>query len=138
MFPKTPFQYAVKKYGTNSFERTTLYIYDTEEQAYKKESELVDLDFIKLDYTYNACLGGIHYCMYKPLYQFDLEGNLKRSGNIQKKHTIFTIFQWRNLNMQFMTNIHYQIVFGLLQIKSILQNTVLNYQEVRLTYILKW
>lgn len=85
MFPKTPFQYAVKKYGTNSFERTTLYIYDTEEQAYKKESELVDLDFIKLDYTYNACLGGIHYCMYKPLYQFDLEGNLKKKWEYSKE-----------------------------------------------------
>lgn len=85
MFPKTPFQYAVKKYGTNSFERTTLYIYDTEEQAYKKESELVDLDFIKLDYTYNACLGGIHYCMYKPLYQFDLDGNLKKKWKYSKE-----------------------------------------------------
>lgn len=83
MFPKTPFQYAVKKYGTNAFERTTLYIYDTEEQAYKKESELVDLDFIKLDYTYNACLGG--YCMYKSLYQFDLGGNLKKKWQYSKE-----------------------------------------------------
>lgn len=78
MYPKTPFQYAVKKYGVSAFKRTTLYIYDTKEEAYLKESELVDTDFLKLPYTYNACLGGISYNNYKPLFQFDLEGNLQK------------------------------------------------------------
>lgn len=78
MYPKTPLQYAVKKYGIESFERTTLYIFDTAEEAYKKEAELVDINFLKLSHTYNACLGGNYYNNYKPLYQFDLTGKLKK------------------------------------------------------------
>ena len=85
MYPKTPFQYAVKKYGTSAFERTTLFIYDSEEEAYNKESQLVDLAFLKASYTYNSCLGGKHYNMYKPLYQFDLQGNLKRKWDFSKE-----------------------------------------------------
>lgn len=76
MYPKTPIQYAIKKYGPQSFERTTLHIYDDEELAYKKEEEIVNLDFIKLDHTYNVSLGGMSPTNYEPLYQFDLEGNL--------------------------------------------------------------
>lgn len=78
MYPKTPFQAAVKKYGTASFKREILYIFDSKEEAYNKEREIVDLNFIKQEHTYNACLGGISYSNYKQLYQFDLEGNLKK------------------------------------------------------------
>lgn len=85
MYPKTPFQYAVKKYGTSAFTRQILYIYDTDVEAYNKEAELVNLDFLKLDYTYNACLGGIHYYNYKPLYQFDLKGNLIKKWQYSKE-----------------------------------------------------
>lgn len=76
MYPKTPFQYAVKKYGVDSFERTVLYIYDTPKEAYQKEHELVTEDFVKLDHVYNVALGGEYEERYKPLYQFDLSGNL--------------------------------------------------------------
>lgn len=76
MYPKTPFQYAVKKYGTSAFERTTLFIFDKEEDAYAKEHELVTQDFINLDYTYNVAIGGEYEERYKALYQFDLNGNL--------------------------------------------------------------
>ena len=85
MYPKTPFQYAVKKYGTDAFERSILYIYDKEKEAYAKEEELVNTDFLKLSHTYNACLGGIHYNMYKPLYQFDLQGNLIKIWEFSKE-----------------------------------------------------
>lgn len=85
MYPKTPMQYAVKKYGCDAFERTILYIFDTAEEAYKKESELVTLDFIKLSHVYNACLGGVYYSMYKPLYQFDLQGNLQKKWDFSKE-----------------------------------------------------
>ena len=44
MNPKTAFQYAVKKYGTDKFSRSILYVYDTAEEALlarlKKEQEL--------------------------------------------------------------------------------------------------
>lgn len=82
MYPKTPFQYAVKKYGVESFRRETLFIYDTAEEAYTKEAEIVDSVFIKQSHVYNTALGGhggdiidpkLH-CL--PVYQFDLQGNL--------------------------------------------------------------
>lgn len=85
MFPKTPFQYAVKKYGPKNFIRTILFVYDTIEEAYKKESEIVDEYFIKQSFTYNVALGGhggkvvdphVH-CL--PVYQFDLQGKLINS-----------------------------------------------------------
>ena len=58
MYPKTPFQYAVKKYGTDSFQRSILYVFDNEEDAYNKEFELVNLEFIQQEHVYNIALGG--------------------------------------------------------------------------------
>lgn len=74
--PETPFQYAVKKYGTEAFKRSTLYVYDTAKEAYNKERELVDAKFIAQDYTYNVVLGGEFEDHYRPLYQFTLDGTL--------------------------------------------------------------
>lgn len=76
MYPKTPFQYAVKKYGTNSFKRGILFIFESKKEAYDKEKEIVDINFLKQPHVYNACLGGISYNNYKPLYQFNLNGKL--------------------------------------------------------------
>lgn len=84
MYPKTPFQYAVKKYGTDAFIRTTLHICDTAEEAYTLEKTIVDNRFIKQSHTYNCAIGGIGGSLYKqlpewhskPLYQFDLNGDL--------------------------------------------------------------
>lgn len=82
MFPKTPMQYAVKKYGVDAFKREVLFIYDNIEDAYKKEAELVDETFLKQSFTYNVALGGHGgnivdpkaHCL--PVYQFDLQGVL--------------------------------------------------------------
>lgn len=56
--PYTNFQYAVKKYGPKAFKREILYIFDTAEEAYRKEAEIVNEDFLKLPYVYNMVLGG--------------------------------------------------------------------------------
>lgn len=74
MYPKTPFQYAVKKYGTKAFERTTLYIYDTLEEAYNKESELINAEYLKADHTYNY----LNTNSYKTIYQFNTSGELQK------------------------------------------------------------
>ena len=87
MYPKTPFQYAVKKYGVDAFQRSTLFIYDTAEEAFQKESELVNLEFIKQSHTYNVALGGTGGSLYeqdprwhsRPIYQFTLSGELVNS-----------------------------------------------------------
>lgn len=79
MNPKYPFQCAVKKYGTANFIRTTLYIFDKEEDAYCKEREIVNLEFVMRKDTYNCIQGGqlqpLFYTRSK-IYQFDTNGNL--------------------------------------------------------------
>ena len=79
--PKTPFQYAVKKYGIKSFIRTTLKIFDKEEDAYKMEEEIVNEDFLKREDVYNLALGGrLPDCANprKKVYMYDLDGNFER------------------------------------------------------------
>lgn len=60
--PSTIFKKAVKKYGAKNFKRETLFEYPyTEEgkqQAYKKEAELVNRQFLQRKDVYNMCLGG--------------------------------------------------------------------------------
>ena len=55
---KTPFQYAVNKYGVKAFKRVVISIFETKEEAYKLESILVDEKFVKREDTYNVQLGG--------------------------------------------------------------------------------
>lgn len=76
--PKTHFQYAVKKYGIENFVRTTLKVFDTEEDAYKMEAEIVNREFVERDDTYNLILGGrdVSQFMVK-VYMYDLEGNFE-------------------------------------------------------------
>lgn len=55
---KTPFQYAINKYGVNAFRRYTLAVFDTAEEAFSLESKIVNEEFIKKPYVYNAIVGG--------------------------------------------------------------------------------
>lgn len=81
--PKTYFQRAINKYGIKNFIRTTLAIFDTEEDAYELEAKLVNLDFLKRSDVYNMALGGklnydnLHNPM-KKVYMYDLDGNFVR------------------------------------------------------------
>lgn len=80
--PKTVFQYALKKYGYQSFIRTTLKVFDNEEDAYDYEAQLVTLEFIKQDNNYNIKTGGIHGSWnFKTVYQFNYEGKLIKTWN---------------------------------------------------------
>jgi hypothetical protein len=56
--PKTPLQYAVKKYGYRSFRRYTVAEFDNEDDAYKLETKLVNISWIERKDTYNVTLGG--------------------------------------------------------------------------------
>lgn len=76
--PKWPLQYAIKKYGYKNFRRTTIKEFDSAEEAYKLEAELVTKEFISRKDTYNACPGGIggaSFCRMVKVYQYDLDGN---------------------------------------------------------------
>lgn len=80
MNPKHPFQYAVKKYGIKNFVRTTLKIFDTQEEALALEAELVNEDFLARDDTYNLALGGnMPSCgnWKKTIYMYDVDGNFE-------------------------------------------------------------
>lgn len=74
--PTTAFQRALKKYGYSNFKRSILYVFDNEDDAYSKEAEIVNIDFIKRRDNYNTALGGRHPGnKYKTIYQYDLQGN---------------------------------------------------------------
>lgn len=76
--PKTPFQYAVKKYGVKNFIRTTIAIFNTEEEAYELESKIVNKDFLKRPDVYNMVLGGkFHITHQTKIYMYDLNGNFE-------------------------------------------------------------
>lgn len=78
MYPKSPFQCDVKKYGVQSFKRRTLYVCDTLKEAYEKEAEIVNEEFVNLSYVYN-----INVRVYKgPIYQFNLNGRLIKKWNV--------------------------------------------------------
>jgi hypothetical protein len=49
---------AIKKYGLENFEKTILFVFDTEEEMNDKEREIVTEDFCKRKDTYNICEGG--------------------------------------------------------------------------------
>lgn len=74
-YPKIPFHKAVKKYGYNAFKRTTIQIFDTEEEALDLEGQIVTQEFIERNDTYNIVLGGGMPPRHdKTIYQYDLTG----------------------------------------------------------------
>ena len=71
MYPKSPFQCAVKKYGVKSFKRTIIGVYDNINDAVKYYKSL-EQNFISQPHTYN-----FYPLETSTFYQFDLKGNLK-------------------------------------------------------------
>lgn len=74
--PKTLFQRAIVEYGFNNFKREILYVFDTAEEAYSKEKELVNMDFVNLDTNYNMVIGGCGGNVAREVYQYTLKGDL--------------------------------------------------------------
>ena len=54
---------ALKKYGTDNFNRETLFIYKSREKALLKEAEIVNLEFVARKNTYNIKTGGEGGCI---------------------------------------------------------------------------
>lgn len=104
MNPTTAFQYAVKKYGPKNFQRRTLYIYETEEQAYSKEKELVTKEFIDSDTNYNMITGGGYLRSSDSIYQFDENGILIRKWETMDDASLF----FNCTNNSFKNSIHFK------------------------------
>lgn len=49
---------AIEKYGRENFEKTVLFIFEKIEDAYRKENELVNQEFVSRVDTYNLAIGG--------------------------------------------------------------------------------
>ena len=49
---------AVKKYGIENFQKEILFIFDTAEEMFAKEAEIVDKLFLESEKTYNITYGG--------------------------------------------------------------------------------
>ena len=75
---KSKFHYAVKKYGVKNFKRSTIQIFDNEEDAYELESYIVNNEFLARPDVYNTALGGTngsYILTCKKVYQYDCSGN---------------------------------------------------------------
>jgi hypothetical protein len=51
-------KFAISKYGKNNFFRETLFVFDNHIDAFLKEAEIVNNEFIKNKNVYNTCIGG--------------------------------------------------------------------------------
>lgn len=89
LYPCAPFHYAVIKYGFENFERETLFIYNNEKEAYLKEAEIVNAEFVNRKDTYNCALGGGRSHSIKgAIYQFDLNGNFIKAFSCIKEASL--------------------------------------------------
>lgn len=72
---KTAMQKAVAEFGVKNFRRETLAVFDTPEEAYDLEGELVNEEFLSRPDVYNMILGGrINYSNGIKCYQYDSNG----------------------------------------------------------------
>lgn len=74
-YGKTRFQQAIIEFGVNNFRRETLAVFDTDEEAYNLEEELVNERFLSRSDVYNMILGGrINRCYGITVYMYNNNG----------------------------------------------------------------
>ncbi len=80
--PKTPFQFALRKYGVKFFKRSTIQEFETLQEALDLEESIVNEEFISRTDTYNIALGGGYPpILNKVIYQYSLEGVFIKEWN---------------------------------------------------------
>ena len=85
-----PFHAAVRKYGYESFERITLGIYNTPEEAYIEESRLVTREFLNRNDVYNAKCGGLGGRSSTIILQYTQDGKfIKEWGSVYEVYEYF-------------------------------------------------
>ncbi len=89
--PKTHFQFAVKKYGTEAFRRITLKSFEDEVDALDLERWLVTDEFVKRPDTYNMIKGGgkLEPSNKVETHLYDLNGNYLQTFKSRTEASIF-------------------------------------------------
>ena len=75
-----------------NFIRTTIKIFDCEEDAYKLEAEIVNEDFVKREDTYNLALGGRETSMAngkKKIYMYNLDGEFEKEFESLREASLY-------------------------------------------------
>jgi hypothetical protein len=76
---------AQEKYGIENFKKEILFVFDTADEMYKKEAEIVNEDFLATENTYNLKIGGFggwDYINEKALYGFSDKEIAKKGRKI--------------------------------------------------------
>ena len=77
---------AMYMYGSENFIKETLFVFDTPEQMYAKEAEIVTEDFIAAENTYNLKVGGFGGFDY-----INKKGLSGTAAGVQKRNELMSI-----------------------------------------------
>lgn len=116
--PDTPFQKAVLKYGAESFRRETLFIFEDRDEAYEKEHELVNIEWISRDDTYNVAIGVAWRHQFRYINMQQLV-SISQHGNLWQKLVILSVYLGKIYQKRQPTNTKVAGIYGLLNYQTV-------------------
>ena len=90
---------AVKKYGKDSFKKDILYVFESKDDAYQKEKDIVNKEFIRKNNVYNLALGGKH-----PRHLKDCHKDIKSLKKPLYKPTLKDIYIKCDVDKEYLVN----------------------------------
>lgn len=97
-------KHAIKKYGAESFKKEILFVFDNSEEMFAKEAEIVTVEFLSENNTYNlkkGGFGGFDYCNSEkydnPTHKID---HIKMMNDVRKQQFPFGVMFGRKMSEQ--------------------------------------